>query len=220
MRRVIAKGAEAILYLEDWLGLTVLVKERMPKAYRDPAFDKAIRLRRTINEARLMIKAHGLGVPVPDVYDVDLANMRIRMRYIESTTLNELLFKLGYGEGSLRLMARMGELLGILHRNGILHGDPTPANVLVKDSECWLIDFGLGEEANPTWDDRYLHRVALDLNVLLRSLESNHGPHSGELFKAFLGGYSSVVGSSNAGNAVRYVRRLRSLARYMTGRLL
>ena len=33
-REVIAKGAEAILYLEDWLGIKVLVKERFPKRYR------------------------------------------------------------------------------------------------------------------------------------------------------------------------------------------
>ncbi len=33
----IAIGAEAVLYLEDWLGLTVLVKERVPKGYRRPS---------------------------------------------------------------------------------------------------------------------------------------------------------------------------------------
>ncbi len=54
--KLIAIGAEAVLYLEDWLGLTVLVKERVPKGYRSVEFDSYIRRLRTINEVRAMLR--------------------------------------------------------------------------------------------------------------------------------------------------------------------
>ncbi len=215
--RVVAKGAEALLYLEDWLGLTVLVKERMPKGYRDPVFDRMIRVRRTINEARLIMDAAELGVKTPVIYDVDVVRARIRMQYIEAPTLNSIIRANGYSGLVKTLMRRMGELIGILHAGGVLHGDPTPANVLVSNGDEYLVDFGLGERARPTWDDRYLKRAAIDLNVLLRSLESNYGEIGNALFRDFMDGYSSVVDKAEL--VMRWVRRIRSLARYYTGRL-
>lgn len=218
--RVIAKGAEALLYLEDWLGLTVLVKERTPKGYRDPVFDKMIRVRRTINEARLMMDAADLGVKTPVIYDVDVVRTRIRMQYLNSLTLNHVIKNNGYSKLVKELMNRMGALVGMLHNGGILHGDPTPANVIVNNGDEYLIDFGLGEKLKPTWDSKYLRKAALDLNVLLRSLESNYGEYSEQLFNDFINGYSSVVGDGKAASVGRWIKRIRSLARYYTGRLL
>jgi len=40
--KVISQGAEAILYLEDWKGETVLVKERFVKKYWVPELDDKI----------------------------------------------------------------------------------------------------------------------------------------------------------------------------------
>ncbi|ABW01541.1 KEOPS complex kinase/ATPase Bud32 [Caldivirga maquilingensis] len=218
--KVIAKGAEALLYLEDWLGLIVLVKERVPKGYRDPVFDKVIRVKRTINEARLMMDAADLGVKTPVVYDVDVVRTKIRMQYLNSPTLNTIIKSNGYSKLVKELMSRMGALVGVLHNGGILHGDPTPANVIVNDSDEYLIDFGLGEKLKPTWDSKYLRKTAVDLNVLLRSLESNYGEYSEQLFNDFINGYSSVIGGDKAASVVKWVRRIRSLARYYTGRLL
>ncbi|WP_243676103.1 hypothetical protein [Vulcanisaeta distributa] len=45
-------------------------------------FDNYIRRSRTINEARAMLRARELGIPVPRIYDVDLVSMRIRMEYL------------------------------------------------------------------------------------------------------------------------------------------
>ncbi|WP_243666845.1 hypothetical protein [Vulcanisaeta sp. JCM 16159] len=64
-RKPIAIGAEAVLYLEDWLGLTVLVKERVPKGYRGIEFDNYIRRSRTINEARAMLRLGSWAYPCP-----------------------------------------------------------------------------------------------------------------------------------------------------------
>lgn len=218
--KVVAKGAEALLYLEDWLGLTVLVKERTPKSYRDPVFDRMIRIRRTINEARLMMDAADLGVKTPVVYDVDVVRTKIRMQYLNSPTLNSIIKNSGYSNLTKALMSKMGTLIGILHNEGILHGDPTPANVIVNNSDEYLIDFGLGEKLKPTWDSKYLRKAAVDLNVLLRSLESNYGEYSEQFFNDFIDGYSNAVGRDKAASVVKWVRRIRSLARYYTGRLL
>jgi len=134
-RVIIAKGAEAILYLEDWLGLRVLVKERVRKPYRLEEVDKRIRLRRTINESRNMIIASTL-VPVPEIYDVDISRFIIRMRYINAPRLMDLL------PARSDLLQLFAKYLAILHLNGIMHGDPTPANALVS-SDLYIIDFGL-----------------------------------------------------------------------------
>ncbi|WP_243669087.1 hypothetical protein [Vulcanisaeta sp. JCM 16161] len=64
-RKPIAIGAEAVLYLEDWLGMTVLVKERVPKGYRRAEFDNYIRRLRTINEARAMLRLGSWAYPCP-----------------------------------------------------------------------------------------------------------------------------------------------------------
>lgn len=217
---IVAKGAEAILYLEDWLGKVVLVKRRFPKRYRDPVFDTLLRLRRTINEARLMIMASRIPVNTPEIYDVDVPGAIIRMRYIKAPTLNELIRSEGSTAKVSSLMEEMGRLIGRLHSSGIIHGDPTPANILVDGNMEYVIDFGLGEYDVAVWGYRYLRKAAVDLNVLLRSLESNYGSVGIRLFEDFMRGYGEVVGEDIADRVLRWLRRIRSLARYMTGRVL
>ena len=54
---LLAKGAEAEIYVVDWFGMRAVLKWRKPKRYRDPALDHQIRRRRTINEVRNMYMA-------------------------------------------------------------------------------------------------------------------------------------------------------------------
>lgn len=217
-RKVIAVGAEAVLYLEDWLGLTVLVKERVPKGYRRVEFDNYIRRLRTINEARAMIKARELGIPVPRVYDVDVINTRIRMEYLSGVPLVKLIMgNAALDNEVINYVRIMGNYVGTLHRSGIVHGDPTPANALIVGDRLYLIDFGLSEilgRAPTVQDIRTLYRLALDLNVTLRSFEALRKDQSKSLFTEFLSGYRSAVGPELASRAESLVNRIRRMVRY------
>jgi TP53 regulating kinase-like protein len=215
-RRVIAIGAEAVLYLENWLGITVLVKERVPKGYRRVEFDNYLRKLRTINEARAMIRAAELGIPVPRVFDVDLVNMRIRMEYLRGVSLVKLLMA-GATNDVLNYLRIMGGYLGLLHGDGVMHGDPTPANALVVDSKLYMIDFGLseflGRRPSPE-DSRALYKMGIDLNVMLRSLEALRKDESQELFRAFYDGYVETLGTELASRVRNYMVRIRRMVRY------
>ncbi|BDR91253.1 KEOPS complex kinase/ATPase Bud32 [Vulcanisaeta souniana] len=218
-RKIIAIGAEAVLYLEDWLGLTVLVKERLPKGYRRVEFDNYIRRSRTINETRAMIRARELGIHVPRIYDVDPVNMRIRMEYLNGVPLVRLLMSSsnGFNAAIISYIRTMGSYIGVLHRNGIVHGDPTPANVLIVGDKLYIIDFGLSETLGraPTIQDvRMLYKLALDLNVTLRSLEALRKDQSHFLFAEFLSGYESVLGFELTGRVKAIVNKVRKMVRY------
>ena len=217
-KQQIAIGAEAVLYLENWLGMTVLVKERIPKGYRRPEFDNYIRRLRTINETRAMLKARELGIPVPRIFDVDLVNMRIRMEYLNGLPLVRLLMSNeALSDYVIGYVRTMGNYVGILHKNGIVHGDPTPANALIVGSTLYLIDFGLSEILGrpPTPQDvRMLYKLALDLNVTLRSFEALRKDQSRYLFTEFLSGYRDAVGPELTTRVVGLVDRIRRMVRY------
>ena len=68
---LIAKGAEAdILRVDDWNGLSVVIKRRGAKKYRHPEIDREIRRLRTAREAENLHRAKAAGVPTPVVYQV------------------------------------------------------------------------------------------------------------------------------------------------------
>ena len=88
---LIKKGAEANLYLENWHGKKVIIKERIPKKYRLPVLDERIRTYRTVHEPQLMHEAKKAGVPTPTIYMIDLAKKSIIMEYVEGKQVKKIL---------------------------------------------------------------------------------------------------------------------------------
>jgi TP53 regulating kinase-like protein len=158
-----------------------------------------------------------LGIPVPRVYDVDLVNMRIRMEYLRGTPLVKFLISGSVNAQVLSYLHTMGKYLGLLHSDGIIHGDPTPANILVVNDKLYLIDFGLSEflGRRPRANDvRALYKLAVDLNVTLRSLEALRKDQSKELFNEFFQGYSEALSNDIAVRVRQFVDRIRKMVRY------
>jgi Kae1-associated kinase Bud32 len=126
----IAKGAEAYIYKENWNGIETVVKVRLPKQYRDQGIDKKIREQRTKIEVNNMQRA-AKALKVPKVFEFN--SDFIRMEFIDGNhvKLNE--------ESAYNL----GFLLSKLHHLNIVHNDLTIANVLEKNKELYVIDFGL-----------------------------------------------------------------------------
>ncbi|WP_243666846.1 AarF/UbiB family protein [Vulcanisaeta sp. JCM 16159] len=159
-----------------------------------------------------------MGIPVPRIYDVDLVSMRIRMEYLNGIPLVKLLVdNEKTNDVIINYVRTMGNYVGILHRNGVVHGDPTPANALIVGDRLYLIDFGLSEVLGrtPTAQDvRILYKLALDLNVALRSFEALRKDQSQLLFTEFLNGYRDAMGPELTGRVQAMVNRLRRMVRY------
>ncbi|OYT51622.1 Kae1-associated kinase Bud32 [Candidatus Bathyarchaeota archaeon ex4484_135] len=208
--KLVRKGAEAHIYEAEWLGKPVVVKHRVPKAYRHPELDRALRARRTVREAQAIHRAKEAGVPTPAIYLVDRKTATIIMEHVEGERLKELLAQ--EGRRALGLMEELGRLVGCLHRAGLIHGDITTSNVIrTPDGRLVLVDFGLSEFSAD------LERRGVDLHLLKRVLESTHHEVAREAWEAFLRGYRSVLGDE-ADDVVNKVREIELRGRYVTER--
>ncbi len=206
---MISQGAEAKIYLEDG----IVVKERISKGYRHPIIDKQIRIRRTRQEGKILYKAKLFGVNVPAVLNLDKHNIPkddflLKMEYISGDKLSEKLNEYSK-EKQHEVMKKLGKQVFILHLNDIIHGDLTTSNTILKDSEIFIIDFGLGFFSTKI-EDR-----AVDLHLIKQALEAKHYMNFDELFNAFLEGYNSNDDKSGMRDKVLdQLRKVETRGRY------
>jgi TP53 regulating kinase-like protein len=210
---LITQGAEALLYRSTYLlpTLPCALKYRPPKPYRHPTLDLRLTKHRILSEARVLAKCRREGVPVPAVYALDETAGWLMIEWIEGEVvrirLNEWLQQRkdeGIAEGVdddrlVRLMERVGRAVGRMHAVGVVHGDLTTSNMMLRpgrhagpdgDSaagdvlagDIVLIDFGLASQSTQD-EDR-----AVDLYVLERAFGSTH-PRAESLFTVVLGAY-------------------------------
>src|SRR5208283_3878437 len=81
-----------------------------------------------------------------------------------------------------------GRMVGRLHSTGIMHGDLTTSNMILRDTDerCVLIDFGLAQVTSE------IEQRGVDIHVLFQTLESTN-PQEASLFKdAFARGYTQT----------------------------
>lgn len=188
---IIASGAEAVISREG----NTIVKARIQKRYRLKEIDEAIRRERTKTEAKLISEARRCGVPTPIIRDV--TDFEIRMEYIDGKALKHII--------TPSLSEKTGELVGRLHTCGIVHGDLTTSNIMLKADKLYLIDFGLA------YLDKTLEARGVDIHVLFQTFESTHEKHE-ELIEAFTKGYSRTFESAK--EVIERVREIESRGRY------
>ena len=202
--KIIKRGAEAILYLDD----SNLVKERVKKSYRLPQIDEKLRKMRTRKEAKLLNEAKRVGVETPKIFSIDEKGFKITMEFVEGERLKEF-FNETNDESRKKVAECLGKQIGLLHKNGIVHGDLTTSNIILKDDKIFFIDFGLGEFSKKEED------LATDLSVLKEAFTSTHFKHLSLLWESFIKGYKQTNDSFNkvldALNGIekrgRYVKR-------------
>jgi N6-L-threonylcarbamoyladenine synthase/protein kinase Bud32 len=78
-----------------------------------------------------------------------------------------------------------GRMVGKLHTAGIMHGDLTSANMILRDGRCVLIDFGLAQVTAE------IEQRGVDIHVLFQTLESTTA-NSAALKAAFCEGYRAT----------------------------
>jgi Kae1-associated kinase Bud32 len=180
--KIIAKGAEAVLYRDKWHEEDALVKERIKKSYRIKELDEKLRKERTKRETKLLSDSRRAGVPTPKIFKEDLKGMKIVMEFLEGQKLKDLIPKLSKKERE-KISEKIGTLIGKLHSKGMIHGDLTTSNMIFQNGEIYFIDFGLGFYSTSV-EDR-----AVDLFLLRRALESTHFQYINELWNSVLKGY-------------------------------
>lgn len=120
----------------------------------------------------------------PDVYHIDYLNMSMKMAYIESTTLKEVLGAFDYLDGSSTSNAFCGELFRLLEElvqtlsdNKIFHGDLNTGNIMFQyptreNKKLKIIDLDNMRKYNT--DDPDIYKWALkqreDLGKLMTPL--------------------------------------------------
>ncbi len=174
----LAKGAEAVLYLEDGR----LVKERAVKEYRIRELDDRLRKLRTQREAKLLENAQNAGVAVPKIYKTDMRGYKIFMEYVKGPSVKEVLEKASDDEAGI-IAEKIGSMVARMHDAGIVHNDLTTSNMLLHEGLVYFIDFGLGATSSRI-EDR-----AMDLVVLKRSLSVAHTAGFKELWSGILESY-------------------------------
>lgn len=131
----------------------------------------------------------------------------------------------GEGDRVKDLMRRIGRLVGMLHKAGVVHGDLTTSNLMLRsvgevaenenqnpsmEGEIVLIDFGLAVQSVQD-EDR-----AVDLYVLERAVGSTH-PRTEPFFEVLLQGYRESY--RGAGQTLKRLEevRMRGRKRSMIG---
>jgi len=209
---LIKKGAEANLYLEDWYNRKVIMKRRLPKKYRLQELDEEIRSQRTMHEPQVIHRAKEAGVPTPTIFMVDVAEANIIMEFVEGKQVKQVLNDLSTEE-RLRLSRHIGELIGHLHKHGIIHGDLTTSNmILTPYGKVVFVDFGLSERSTE------LETRGVDLHLMKRAFQSTHYKYARECFEAVMEGYTKVVGEEEAKNVLEKIREIERRGRYVSER--
>lgn len=209
---LLQKGAEASLYLSEWHGRKVVIKTRIPKHYRPQTLDNQIRNYRTAHEPQLMHQAKAAGVATPLVYLVNIPEATIVMEHIEGVQVKHYLNKAPKAERK-KMCLKIGELVGKLHKNGLIHGDLTTSNmVLTQQGTIFLVDFGLGEK------NAEVEAKGVDLHLLKRALQSTHFTFWETCFDDVLSGYSLVLGDELAEKVYQKINEIERRGRYVEER--
>ena len=249
---LLTQGAEALLYQTHFLTPShpCALKYRPSKPYRHPTLDKRLTKHRILSEARTLVKCRREGVSVPGVLALDAEGSDggkggwMMMEWVEGKTVRQTLVDgargkkeevvEGWEEGVKGLMGKIGRAVGRMHEVGIVHGDLTTSNMMLRplpatqqngdigdgehvgssggslEGEIVLIDFGLAGQSVQDEDK------AVDLYVLERAFGSTH-PEAEECFQAVL----NIYGQSYKGAKVVLKRleevRMRGRKRSMLG---
>ncbi len=192
--RKINEGAESIIYNENFLGINAVMKDRIVKSYREKNLDEFLRYWRTKKEAKIISIASQI-INAPKV--LFLEKYKILMQKIDGKNLNELLKKRDKTRNNQidlnLILNEIGKSLAILHNNNIIHGDFTPANLIVNNNKVFVIDFGLSEISHLIEDK------AIDLLLMKRAIDR-------EKYDVFLNSYEK-----NAKESLLVIKRLEKI---------
>jgi TP53 regulating kinase-like protein len=204
--KILQQGAEANIILVEQNGKEpFIIKDRIKKGYRLTSIDEQIRTRRTRAETKLLEKASQIIDSPKPLFEHSIKNSsKLKMPFIDGKKLSEYLDSFPL-EKQKKICRILGSNIAKLHDNGIIHGDFTTSNMILKNGKVFLIDFGLGFISHKIEDK------AVDLHLLRQALEAKHFLHWHDLFKSVVLGYSS---SKNSISVLEQLKKVEARGRY------
>ena len=203
--KLINRGAEADVYSTMWDKKKAILKIRKTKSYRNSLLDQKIRKQRTSRESQIISQVKSFGISTPLIYFMDINKCSILMQYIDGKIIRDL-----KGNDIVKICSEIGQIVGTMHKNGIMHGDLTTSNFILDKQKLFLIDFGLASRTEKP-DDH-----AVDLRLFKEILNSAHAEVMEKSWKNFQKGYSKAVGMKYSKKILNLVAVIESRGRYAT----
>ena len=203
--KLINRGAEADVYSTAWNKKKAILKIRKQKSYRNSLLDQKIRKQRTIRESQIISQVKSFGISTPLIYFMDTIKCSILMQKIDGKIVRDL-----KDNNIVNICGEIGRVVGLMHKNGIMHGDLTTSNFIINKKKLFLIDFGLSSRTEKP-DDH-----AVDLRLLKEILNSAHANVMEKSWKNFQKGYSKSVGTKYCKKILDLVAVIESRGRYAT----
>lgn len=195
--KIIATGAEAVIIKNP----SSVTKSRLKKGYRHLSLDEKLRKSRTNAEAKIIGKINSL-VPAPKIIYKDEKSKEIEMEFIDGKKLSVHLDKL---ENYKAICTQIGKSLAKIHDAGIIHGDLTTSNLLLKDKKVYFIDFGL------SFHSERIEDKAVDLHIIKEALQAKHPKINEVAFKEIIRGYEI---SKNFDRTIAQLEKVEKRGRY------
>jgi Kae1-associated kinase Bud32 len=183
--KIICQGAEAKIYLEE----DKIIKQRIPKTYRNQILDEKIRYSRNKKEAKILYKAKKLNLNVPKIYNFNEKKQipqdkdKLILEYINGEKLSDFLDSYSLKK-QMNIMKKFGKQVGLLHQNDIIHSDLTTSNTILKKNKVYIIDFGL------SYISKKIEDKAVDIHLIKQALNAKHYKNYENLYLSFLEEYN------------------------------
>ena len=203
--KLINRGAEADVYSTIWNKNKAILKIRKKKSYRNSLLDQKIRKQRTIRESQIISQVKSFGISTPLIYFMDISKCSILMQKIDGKIVRDL-----QDNDIVKICGEIGRVVGLVHKNGIMHGDLTTSNFIIDKEKLFLIDFGLASRTEKP-DDH-----AIDLRLFKEILNSAHAKIMEKSWNNFQKGYSKSVGTRYCKKVLDLVAVIESRGRYAT----
>jgi TP53 regulating kinase-like protein len=188
-----------------WDKKKAILKIRKVKSYRNSLLDQKIRKQRTTRESQIISQVKSFGISTPLIYFMDVNKCSILMQYIDGKLVRDL-----KGNDIVKVCSEIGQIVGTMHKHGIMHGDLTTSNFILDKKKLFLIDFGLASRTEKP-DDH-----AVDLRLFKEILNSAHAEVMEKSWKNFQKGYSKAVGMKYSKKILNLVAVIESRGRYAT----
>lgn len=175
--------------------------------YRLRVLDSMLRTQRTLHEAAMIAAAKEAGVRAPFVYFLSPPRATIVMEHIVGRRMKDAVAEESSAEAAA-LFSKLGGCVAKLHSAGIMHGDLTTANVIIRRGELVFIDFGLSVHSTRV-EDR-----AVDLRLIKETITGAHARIANVAIQALLDGYRRAVGERAARVVLTQLRQIERRGRY------
>ncbi len=201
--KLLKKGAEADIYTASWNGQNSILKIRKKKDYRIHSLDIRIRTLRTIRESKMISEVKSFGIPTPLVYFVDEKKCEMYLQFIHGKLIRDL-----PATQIIRTCKEIGRIVGILHKNGVMHGDLTTSNFILTQKGLVILDFGLSQKTDKIDD------YAIDLRLFKEVLNSAHAQIVDDAWALFILGYQKILGKNITEKIINQVLVIEKRGRY------